>query len=171
MTRGLPLGGDRPLVVVRGVPADGRVDRAAQRVGVALDQRVVALVDRALAELLLEQGVGALGLGDDHQAGGADVEPVHDALALGGAGGGDAVAGRGQPADDGRAGPAGARVRGHADGLDDHHDVVVVVHDLHALDGLGDDLRRAPAACGISTSSQAPPLHPLRLARPPRRRP
>ena len=72
------------------------------RVGVALDQRVVALVDRALPELLLEQRVRALRLGDDHQPGGADVEPVHDALALGGAGGRDAVAGGGEPADHGR---------------------------------------------------------------------
>ena len=47
----LALGRHRPLVVVLRVPADGRVDGAAHRVRVALDQRVVALVDRALPEL------------------------------------------------------------------------------------------------------------------------
>ncbi len=138
----LALGGDGPLVVVVGVTADGGVDRAAHRVRVALDQRVVALVGDPLAELVLHVGVRALRLGDDHQAGGADVQAVDDALALGGAGGGDAVARGGEAADHGGAGPAGARVGGHADRLDDHDDVVVVVDDLHALDGLGDDLHR-----------------------------
>ncbi len=137
---GLALGGDGPLVVVLGVAADGGVDGAAGRVGVALHERVVALVDRALLELALERGVRALRLGHRHEAGGADVEAVHDALALGGAGGGDAVPGGGQSAADGRPVPAGGRVGGDADGLDDHDDVVVVVHDLHALDGLGDHL-------------------------------
>ena len=142
MTLRLAVGDDRPLVVVGGVPADRRVDGAAQRVGVALHEGVVALVDRALAELLLEQGVGPLGLGDHHQPRGADVQPVHDALALGGARGGDPVAGRREAADHGGAGPAGAGVGGHPDRLDDHHDVVVVVHDLHALDGLRHDPHR-----------------------------
>jgi hypothetical protein len=47
---------------------------------------VVDLVDLALLERALERGVGTLALGDDHEAARADVEPVHDALALGGAG-------------------------------------------------------------------------------------
>ena len=86
----------------------------AHRVGMALHQGVVALVDRALLEGALERGVRPLALGDDHQPAGADVEAVHDALPLGGAGGRDAVARRGQAADDRRAGPArrsGARRR------------------------------------------------------------
>ncbi len=138
--RRLALGGDRPLVVVVRVAADGGVDGAAGRVGVALDQRVVALVDRALLELALQGGVRALRLGDDHQAGGADVEAVHDALALGGTGRRDAVPGGGEPADDRGPGPAGAGVGGDADRLHDHDHVIVVVDDLHALDRLGDDL-------------------------------
>ncbi len=34
-------------------------------------------------------------------------------------------------------------MRGYAHRLHDHDDVVVVVDDLHALDGLGDDLHRS----------------------------
>ena len=79
----LAAGHDGPPVVVARVPVDRRVHGAAQRVRVALDQRVVGLVDRALLERALERGVGALGLGHDHQPAGADVQPVHDALALG----------------------------------------------------------------------------------------
>ena len=93
----------------------------------ALDQRVIGLVDRALLEGPLESGVGRLALRHDHQPAGADVEPVHDALALGGAGGGDPDAGRRQPAEDGRAGPARARVGGDPDRLVDDDDVVVLV--------------------------------------------
>mgnify|MGYP006145339561 CR=1 FL=1 len=50
------------------------VDGPAQRVGVALDQRVVGLVDGAVAEGVLQHRVGVLGLGDHHHAGGADVQ-------------------------------------------------------------------------------------------------
>ena len=121
----------------------------------ALDERVVDLLDRAFLERPLEQGVGPLGLGDDHQAAGADVEPVHDALALRRAAGRDAEAGAGEPADHGRPGPAGARVRGDADRLVDHDEVVVVVHDVMPGHRLGDDLRRGRRR-GQVTSSQAP---------------
>lgn len=103
---------------------------------------VVPLVDRTLLELPLERGVRPLRLGHDHQARGTHVEAVHDALALGGTGGRDAVPGGGEPADHGRPGPAGAGMRGDTHGLDDHDHVVVVMDDLHALDRLGDDLHR-----------------------------
>ena len=53
---------------------------------------------------------------------------------------GDAVAGRGQAAHDGRAGPADARVGGHPDRLVDDDEVVVVVDDAHPGHGLGDHL-------------------------------
>ncbi len=91
--RGTAARDDRPAPVAGGVPVDRRVDGAAQRVRQALDQRVVALVDGALFEGALEQGVGRLALGHDHRAGGVGVEAVHDALAFGGAAGGDRVAG------------------------------------------------------------------------------
>ncbi len=160
--RRLALGGDRPLVVVVGVAADGGVDGAAHRVRVALDEGVVLLLDDPVAELGLEQGVRALGLGDDHQSGGADVEAVDDALALGGAGGRDPVPGGGEAADDGGAGPAGAGVGGDADRLHDDHDVVVVVDDLHALDGLGDDLDRRSGLRHLHLQPGAP-VDPLGL--------
>ena len=49
--------------VAGGVPGDRRVHRAAQRVGVALHQGVVALVHLALAERPLQRAVGTLALG------------------------------------------------------------------------------------------------------------
>ena len=75
----------------------------------ALHDRVVDLLDLAVVEGALELGVGALALGDDHEAARADVEAVHDAGALGGARGGDAEAGRGQRAEHGRARPSRPR--------------------------------------------------------------
>ena len=108
-----------------------------ERIAVPLDDGVVGLLDRALLELPLQARVGGLALGDGHHARRADVEPVHDALALGRAGGADAVAGRREAADHGRAGPARAGVGGHADGLVDHHDVVVVEEHAHARHRLG----------------------------------
>ena len=96
------------LEVVLGVPRDRCVDRAGVRIGVALHERVVRLVDRAGAERLLEHRVRMLGLGDGHQAAGADVEPLHDALALGRAGRRDPHAGAGEVADDRRPGPPDA---------------------------------------------------------------
>jgi hypothetical protein len=69
---------------------------------------------------------------------------VHDALPFGRAAGGDAVPDSGEAADHRRAGPARARVGGHADRFVDHHDVVVGVHHpqpghrlRHHLDGGG----------------------------------
>jgi hypothetical protein len=75
-------GDDGELVGAGRVPVDGRVDGAARRVGVALHQRVVALVDGPLAEGVLEDGVRPLALGDHHAAARADVEAVDDALPL-----------------------------------------------------------------------------------------
>ena len=135
-------GDDGPAVLVLGVPVDGRVDRAAGRVHLALHERVVGLVDRALLELPLERGVGALALRDHHEPCRPDVEAVHDALALVGPRGRDAEAGAGEAADDGRAGPPRRGVRRDADGLVDDHDVVVVEHDAQALDGLRHDAHR-----------------------------
>ena len=84
----------RELPLVTGVTANRRVNRAAQRIGQALHQRVVNLIDRALLESTLEFGVGALATSHDHQAARTHVQAVHDALTLGCAGGGhgDALA-------------------------------------------------------------------------------
>ena len=126
----------RELPVVAGMPPDGRVHGAAQRIRDALDHGVVDLLRHALAELVLHGGVGALGLGHDHDPGGADVEPVHDPLALGGTRGGDVVAEGGQGAHHGGPYPAGRGVRGHAGGLVHGHQVLVLVQDaqrVHAL--------------------------------------
>ena len=135
-----PVRADRELVVVLRVAPDRCVDRPLERVGVALDQRVVGLVDRTLPERVLEDGVGVLGLGDHHHARGADVEALDDALALLGPRGGDPEAGRDEVADDGLPLPARRGMDGHADRLVDHHEGVVVVDDLDALDDLGLDL-------------------------------
>ena len=108
----------------------------------ALHDGVVPLVHLAVAERPLEDAVRPLALRDDHQPAGADVEAVHDALPLGGAAGRDAVTDSGHTADHGRAGPARARVRGDADRLVDHHDVVVAVHDPQARYRLRHDVDR-----------------------------
>ena len=131
-----------------------------------LHERVVALVDRALAEGLLERGVGALALGDHHQPGRADVEAVHDALPLGRAGRRDAVAQRpASAADDGRPGPARARMGRDPDRLVDHDDVVVVVERSRSPStGVGSRPMGLRPARAASTSSQAPALHPVGLA-------
>ena len=106
--------------------------------------RVVDLLDLAVVELPLELRVGALGLGHDHQAAGARVQPVHDALPLLRAGCAQAEAGGGQRAEDGGPGPADARVGRDADGLVDDDDVVVVVHDAEVGDRERHDRRLLP---------------------------
>jgi hypothetical protein len=103
----LAVGDDRELVVRAGVAADRGVDGAGGGLGVALHERVVDLVDRALLEGALEHGVRVLALRHHHEPGRADVQPVHDALPLGGPGGRHPVASRGERADHGRSGPAG----------------------------------------------------------------
>ena len=49
-----PAGDDGEFVVGPRMAADRRVDRAARRIGMALHQRAVALVDLALAEGVLQ---------------------------------------------------------------------------------------------------------------------
>jgi hypothetical protein len=165
---GLALVHHRELVVVARVAADGRVDGADHRVGQALHERVVLLVDVAAAEGLLEDAVGVLRLGHHHQPTGADVEPGHDALALAGPTGGDLVARGRESGDDGRTGPPDARVRRHAHRLVDHDDVVVVVDHAHAGHGLRDDLEaRAGADGGQADLEKVTRAHPVGLARGP----
>jgi hypothetical protein len=134
---GPPVADHGEPAVARGVPADRRVHGAAQRVGMSLDQRMIALVHRALPEGALQRAVGPLALGHHHHARGVRVQAVHDALAFGRAAGGHGVPGRLEAADDGRAGPAGRRMGGHAARFVHHHDVVVLVEHLEAFDRAG----------------------------------
>ena len=97
--------GELPLVA--GVATDGRVDGAAQRVGQALYERVVDLVHGAFLEGSLELGIGAFAAGYDHQAAGAHVQAVHDALAFCRAGGSNRNTLAHERGDDGGAVPAG----------------------------------------------------------------
>src|SRR6201995_4096654 len=103
---------DGKLPVVAPMTTDRCVDGAAGRIRMSLHQSVITLVDRALLERTLEQGVRPLGDRNDHDSGGTDVEAMHDALPGVHAGGGDPVAVRGQPAEYRRPGPARRRVRG-----------------------------------------------------------
>ena len=155
---GPAVGQHREPAVAGRVPPDRRVHRAAQRVRVALHQGVVALVHLALAEGALERAVGPLALGHDHQPGRVRVQPVHDALALGGAAGGDGVTGGEQPAEDGRPGPARRGVGGHPGRLVHDHDVVVGVDHLETGDARGRGRAGRPPAGGAGsvTSSQEP---------------
>src|SRR5699024_5778907 len=126
----------RELVVVLRGAADGRLDRAARLLAGALADRVVDLAHLPGAEGVLEGGVGALGAGDDHQPGRAHVEAADDALSLRVAAGADLHPRGGEVPQHRRPAPSGAGVRGHADGLVDHHDVVVLVDQAHALGDL-----------------------------------
>src|SRR5699024_4744170 len=85
--------GDGELPVRSVVATDRCVDGAAGRIGMALHQRVVALLDGARLEGAFEYGIGPLGDRHHHHSGRADVEAVHDALTFGHPGGGDPVAG------------------------------------------------------------------------------
>ncbi len=126
--------GHRELPLAAAVTSDRRVDGPAGRIRMSLHQRVIALVDGALFERPLEQGVGALGQRHHHHPGRADVEAVHNALPLGHTRGGDPVTGGGQATEHRGSGPAHRRVRGHRRRLVDRDDVVVGVQDRHALD-------------------------------------
>ena len=95
------------LPFVAGVAADGCVNGAAQRVGQALHEGVVDLVHGAFLEGSLEFGVGAFATGYDHQAAGAHVQAVHNALALCRTGGRNRNALAHERGDDGGAVPAG----------------------------------------------------------------
>ncbi len=127
-----PAGDHREPAVAGRMPPDGRVDGAAQRVRMPLDESVVRLGHGALAECLLEHAVGALALGDHHQPGGVGVQPVHDALAFGGPAGGHRMPGGEQAAEHGGPRPAGRGMRRDAARLVHHRDVVVLVDDLQA---------------------------------------
>ena len=93
------------------------------------------------------------------------------------AAGGDPEAGAGEVTDDRRAGPAGRGVDGDADRLVDHHDGVVVVDDLDALDDLGHHLERVGlgrdrpprASCPAPAGRSCRPPRPRRRTRGPRR--
>jgi hypothetical protein len=108
----------------------------------ALDERVVDLVDRALTEGVLQHGVGALPLADHHHAGRAHVEALDDALTLGGTAGRDPEAGRGQVPDHGGAGPPRRGVHRDPDRFVEDDDRVIVVDDPDPLDELGLDRHR-----------------------------
>ena len=95
------------LPFVAGVAADGCVDGATQRVGQALHEGVVDLVHSAFLEGSLEFGVGAFAAGYDHQAAGAHVQAVHNALAFCRAGGSNRNALAHERGDDGGTVPAG----------------------------------------------------------------
>src|SRR5580704_10021670 len=81
--RRAPVGYDSEPAVAGRMPGDRRIDRAAERIGMALHEGVVSLVHLAVTEGLLEHAVGTLALGDYHRAGGPGVQPVHDALPFG----------------------------------------------------------------------------------------
>ena len=77
------------LAVVVGVPADRGVHGPVQRVRGGPGPARGRPCPRCASGMLLQHPVAVLGLGDHHHAGGADVEPLHDALPLGGPAGGD----------------------------------------------------------------------------------
>src|SRR4051794_34978021 len=105
------------------MPADRRVDGARARVGVALDDGVIDLLDGSIAERVLEHGVGPLAERDHHHPGGADIKPVHNPAALLRARGAGPDAQPGQRAEHSWPGPPWAWVRCYPNGLVDNGDV------------------------------------------------
>ncbi|CAB4852130.1 unannotated protein [freshwater metagenome] len=130
---------DRPPILLHRMAVDRRVNGAARGIHLALHHRVVDLLDGAVLELALEQGVGTFALRDDHQTGRADVETVHDPLTLSRARGRDPVASARESTHDRGPVPPRRGVGRDAHGLVDNDDVVVVVHDAQTLDCLSDD--------------------------------
>ena len=161
---GPPPGDDREPAVAGGVPGDRGVHRAPQRIRMALHQGVVALVHRALAERPLQRGVSTLALGQHHQPGRVRVQPVDDALPLGGTAGRDGVPGGEQAFQHGRPGPARRRVGRDPGRLVHHHDVGVLVDDGQPRHRLR-YRRRVRAARGQRHVQPLPGRHPVRLGR------
>src|SRR6187200_1909125 len=116
------------------MPANRSLNSAGERVRMALNQRVVDLVDAAGSEGSLQDRVRALAFGDHHQPGRTDVQPLHDAPPLRNPGGRDPEAGPGKVAEYVGSGPAQTGMGSDTDRLVDHHDVLVVVHDDNAFD-------------------------------------
>ena len=120
----------------------------------ALHQGVVALVHRALAERPLQRGVSTLALGQHHQPGRVRVQPVDDALPLGGTAGRDGVPGGEQAFQHGRPAPARRRVGRDTGRLVHHHDVGVLIDDGQPRHRLR--CRRGCGRRGRVTSSHSP---------------
>src|SRR5690625_3903070 len=120
------------VVMVRGAP-DRRLDRAGPLIRPSLADRVIDLLHGASTESVLERGVGTLRASDHHQTAGAHVQTLDDALPLRIAAGADRDTRRGQMTEHGGPGPPAAGMGGDPDGLVDHHEVVVLVHQRHAL--------------------------------------
>ena len=116
-----------PLAVAR-VPRDGGVNGSRFRRDHAHGNGEVFLVELAVLELLGEALVGCLGLGHDHQAGGVEIEPVHDAGPELASDAADVGAPRQQRVDQSAVGVARARVNREAGRLV-HHDQVLVLVD------------------------------------------
>ncbi len=95
----------------------------------ALGDRVIHLLDRALLERALQGRVRGPGLGDHHQSRRPHVQAVHDALALRGALGGQGHARVGECARHGGTLPAGRGMGSDAHRLVDHGNVGVLIDD------------------------------------------
>ena len=121
-----------PPVVAR-VASDRRIDGAGQGIRQALDDGVVDLVHGALLEGPLQRRVGVFGLGHHHDAGRADVEPVHDPGPFRRPGRGDPVSGTGEAAHDGGPHPARGRVGCDPHRFVDDNEIIVIQQDLQAF--------------------------------------
>ena len=110
------------------IAADRRVDPPAG-LHLAPDQRDVFLLDLALVKLARQLLVRGVVLGDDHQPGGAAVEPVHDAGPLFAADAAQIVDVVEQRVHQRAARVPGGRMHDHARRLVDDDEVVVLVED------------------------------------------
>ena len=127
-----------PLALAR-VPRDGGVNGSGFRRDHAHGNGEVFLAELAVLELLGEALVSPLGFGHHHQAGGVEVEAVHDAGPQLAADAANVGAPRQQGVDQSAVGMARARVNREAGRLV-HHDQVLVLVDGGNRYVLGDQV-------------------------------
>ena len=118
----------RHLLAIRRIAADRRVN-PAPGLHDAPDQRDVFLLDLAIVKLARQLLMRGVVLGDDHQARGAAIEPVHDARPFLAADAAEIVDVMEQRVHQRAARVAGGRMHDHAGRLVDDDDVAVLVDD------------------------------------------
>ena len=138
-----PAGVHGHLLAVARVPRDGGVDGSGFRSDHAHGHGQIFFLELAVLQLFGEPLVRRLGLGDHHQAGGVEVQAVHDAGPQFAADAADVGAPGQQGVDQGAVGMARPRVDGQARRLV-HHDQVLVLVDGGNRYVLRDQVRGGP---------------------------
>ena len=127
--RVLAGGGHGELPRMGRMAPDRSVDRAGERIGMTLDDRVIDLLDLTLLEGPLQGRVSGLRLRHDHEAARAHIQPVHDSLPFGRSARRDPEPSGCKRSEHRRPLPPDGWMRGDPRRLVDDHDVVVLEDD------------------------------------------